>query len=555
MAIDINNFKFSLSDVDETGLVIVSVTDIRTAYTVRTALPHAGLQTASIMAFAGARFSRSDLSAVDLFKEIKSSGKSASIKLANIFKNYGHSSVADMAMLFAYIENIPKLYAVKLFYETSIGAGQERSSRYQDYSKSPPISLDNYITKDKTFINNYQQIAEHFQRLQEQALGNYRKYKEILTAEYADLYGVDQQDKSQLGALQARVFDSARYFLPSGVATKSSLAYITSAREWARLISILKASKDIHLNYLGEQLEILFAPESSLAESLNYVPEAPDLIRYTQADETTSNNLASLTDYLEEKWQFSTIIVERSRFGFNDIDAELLPSSVTSGVKILLQNIVAIYPLVKITWLMEWIKSRSVEELESLSEILFAGYNHHLQMGNQFKVNTNTFIVTSSIAEALDLNRHRAWGRFIPLLAMEQDYSQMFTEGYTLPAYLTENENLVAIREAFENDLLSYYDNLKLFFEEVAELTWFPNHLLLQLLPLGHIMKIWLHGSPKEISYLTKLRVRPGGHINYRIIAYKMAQLAAGSEPLLAGLGMFEKKPDATSKLEFLDRS
>ena len=78
-----SNFKFSISDKDKTDLVIVSVTDSRTGYTVRTALPNSGKQTASIMAFAGARFSRSALSAEELFQEIRQSGSNANEKFCN----------------------------------------------------------------------------------------------------------------------------------------------------------------------------------------------------------------------------------------------------------------------------------------------------------------------------------------------------------------------------------------------------------------------------------------------------------------------------------------
>jgi hypothetical protein len=64
------------------------------------------------------------------------------------------------------------------------------------------------------------------------------------------------------------------------------------------------------------------------------------------------------------------------------------------------------------------------------------------------------------------------------------------------------------------------------------------------------------HASPKEISYMTQLRVRPGGHINYRYLAYELARLGAKSEPLLSSLiPDIITKPDASSREEFIDRS
>src|SRR5512133_626003 len=109
------HFHFSRSNPDKTGLVLISCTDDRTGFTVRTALSNTEFQVPAIMAFAGARFSRSADSAETIFQEIHTSKKSAQEKLANIFHNYGHASVGDMAMLFAYIENVPRYLLLKFF--------------------------------------------------------------------------------------------------------------------------------------------------------------------------------------------------------------------------------------------------------------------------------------------------------------------------------------------------------------------------------------------------------------------------------------------------------
>ena len=166
------------------------------------------------------------------------------------------------------------------------------------------------------------------------------------------------------------------------------------------------------------------------------------------------------------------------------------------------------------------------------------------------------FRSTCSISETRDLIRHRAWGRFVPMIACEQNYCDIINEGYTLPLYLTNNPHLSIERQGFEQDILEYYNNLKEFEDSVKNLDWFPQYLLIQLLPFCHVMKLWFHGSPKEMSYLTNLRVRPGGHINYRSLAYQMAKLASQSDPLLSGLDLGKlKEPNACSRDEFIDRS
>jgi hypothetical protein len=306
--------------------------------------------------------------------------------------------------------------------------------------------------------------------------------------------------------------------------------------------------------YLGEQLEVLYAPLPEFAAEIGYVPEAPDLIRYTNSDETAGENLQELQAYLEEKTNILDL-VEEKRIEYRPLGAMLLDQSVTAGTKVMVQNLLTLYPSIGILKLIDWLQNLPKDVKKTLSRIIFQGFTHHKQMGNQFKVNTHTYILTSSNSEMRDLNRHRAWGRFVPIIA-SQNYTSLLDSGYTLPLYLTENLALLDIREEFEADMVDYYTRLQVFIDKIKKEAWFPQHLLVQLLPFGHVFTLFMHGSPKEISYLSQIRVRPGGHINYRMLAYIMAELAAKSEPFLVGLDLGEdKKPNPSSREEFVDRS
>ncbi|MBC7472383.1 MAG: hypothetical protein H7196_03955 [candidate division SR1 bacterium] len=546
------HFTFSMSNPDETDLVLVSVTDSRTGFVVRTALPNSGKQTASIMAFAGARFSRSDLTAQGLFEEIKQAGTNANEKLANIFKNYGHASVADMAQLFGYIENVPDLYTSIFFGESSVGGGQHRSTRYQDFRSCIPMDLKEIgvISRKKV----YDEIDTDFQNLQNDLLSKYSKWADKLPDIYSKVYQIDKDRRGDTTALTARVFDTARYFLPTGVCNKTSFAYITSAREWARLISVFKSSDDTNLVYLGEQLEVLYAPLSDFAEKIGYVAEAPDLIRYTSSDETIGENLKELKKYLEENTNISNI-QDSKYLDYQPISVMLIDQSVTAGTKVMMQNILTLYPNIEVLRLIDWLQQLEKDQKKIISRIVLGKFTHHKQMGNQFKVNTHSYVLTCSNSEMRDLNRHRAWGRFCPIIAT-QNYEHLLDSGYALPLYLTDNLALVDIREEFEADLVDYYKLLQRFIEKIQKEIWFPKHLLVQLLPFGHVFTVFMHGSPKEISYLSQIRVRPGGHINYRILAHKMAELAGKSEPFLVGLDLSDDmRPNPSSRDEFVDRS
>jgi hypothetical protein len=458
-----------------------------------------------------------------------------------------------MAQLFAYIEQIPDHYSTIFFNETSVGGGQQRSTRYQDFGNSKPLGLES-LGVDKT-SENYDSINQNLLDLQQYALEKYKYWQAELTGVYIKGYGIDENNKSETGALTARVFDSTRYFLPSGLMNKTSLAYITSAREWARIISVFKASHEYNLICLAEQLEVLFAPEDSVAQDLKYTPEAPDLIRHTEADTITKDNLIELQKYLQKELNIEQSLEFNNTVQYQQLAVELLDIKLTAGAKILLQNILTLYPNANIQSVLEFIAHLNREQQIQISSLLFKDFNHHKQMGNLFRVNTHSFVLTCSNSELRDLNRHRAWGRYIPILNTT-NYQNIIYTGYTLPLYLTENSELQTIRQEFEQDLQEYYTRLQQFISLSSQYKWFPQYIYIQLLPFAHIFTSFFHSSPKELSYMTQLRVRPGGHINYRQLAYDIAKLGANSESLLqAMIPDHIVKPDACSREEFIDRS
>jgi thymidylate synthase ThyX len=550
-----SHFKFEIIPATETDIKIIVLTDTRTGFKVKTALVSDKKQIPSLVAFAGARYSRSSDSIETIFKEIKDAGSNAQEKLANIFRNYGHASVADMAQVFMYIEDVPQIIGARFFYETSLGGGQERSTRFQDFGSTGVKSLKNYVPALHQHGIEFEDLNKQFIELQNYSLTHYNKWVDRLTKDYTSVYQVDSENKRQVGALRARVFDTARSFLLSGVCNRTSLAWITSAREWGRIISQFKANDDWQLKALGEQMEVLLAPDPDFAQSIGYVPEVPDLVRYTSADETTSNSLSALKKFLKEE-AFEGIVHFRSRNELTDLSVALYDENYFSGLKVMLQNILSLYPNAEEDSVLQWLANLTDEKKEKLSKLLMADFTHHKQMGAQYRVNTKSVLLNCSIAETRDLNRHRAWGRFIPLLAMQKDYHKSLNEGYVLPAYLTDNLKLKNSRAEFEADLLGYYDKLQGFVDTVQQLKWFPQSIILELLPFAHNFRFWMHGSVKEASYMTRLRVRPGGHINYRILAHKIAQVIAESEPFLAGLDLGDTlDPNPSSSEEFLDRS
>jgi hypothetical protein len=173
-----------------------------------------------------------------------------------------------------------------------------------------------------------------------------------------------------------------------------------------------------------------------------------------------------------------------------------------------------------------------------------------------------TLVVESFLGEIRDLNRHRAWGRFLPLPLVfgtplsQSMLEQIIARGFGLPLYLTAIPAFAESKNAFEQDLLAYYAKLQSFLEQVSSTfgAGIDLSFALNLLPLAQRVDLWMHGDPKQAIYLTLQRSRPGGHINYRSLAYETNQLLAGYDPYLSALRL-ASRPDPASREEFFDRS
>ena len=59
------------------------------------------------------------------------------------------------------------------------------------------------------------------------------------------------------------------------------MSFETSARDWSRILSELKASPLSYYHKVATQIERLLAPSREEEESLGYRAEAPGLIRHT----------------------------------------------------------------------------------------------------------------------------------------------------------------------------------------------------------------------------------------------------------------------------------
>jgi thymidylate synthase ThyX len=546
-------FEYSVTKTSDTGLQVLRLVDNVTGIVVNTVIPNSEFPTASVASYVAARYSRSNKSVVELLTELVTKGTNAVAKMGEIFNTYGHASVADMAGVFCFIENIPSIYATRIFMESSVGAGMERSTRYQDFGKIEVQDMPDLASflVDSSQLK-YSLANDVFIDAQVLMQSKYKKWQSKLTTSFANHYSVDNLNKKDNDALKARVYDTARSFLPWGGFNKTSMGYLTSAREWSRLIGLFKGSKDELLKNVGLMLEMLLAPSEYTKTNLDFLPEVDELIRYTQAEGTMTKNLETLKWWLvKNAKQLNDSLAEKNQF--KNLRVQLIPTKKGSH-KTLEGYIAVLYPLLSYSEIQQYVESLSEKQLNELSVILFQDHTQHKQMPIMARNGDYGFVLQCTFAEMRDLNRHRAFGRYCPLVLTDANLPEMSQyNNWILPPYLDHMP--MELKHEFLTDILECNAMLQKF-EQVSTGLKMCDQLYKHLWMFCQVTPYHMFGSTKDVHYITHLRVRPGGHISYRMLSQMMADAVALDDPLMSAIfNNANSDVDPNCRKQFLDRS
>jgi hypothetical protein len=557
----VDSYRWFTYSPKVTGLRLICIEDINTGSIASTSIANPEKRTAAQRAWASARQSRSAGMPWEIWHEMGEKGIDPDQKLEETFRRYGHASVGDMARITVDLSHVPMHLCLALFHMSSLHSGQEKSTRYQTiFGKAVLHPIKNYLPehlpKEEIAL-----LEEEYQSFGIIALDLFSKYRPLLSRAFEQYYQVDMADSHQKNALMVRVLDCTRYFLLIG--QRSGMSFETSARDWSRILGDLKASPLSYYHNVALQIEKLLAPTREEEEVLGYKAEAPGLLRHTNPHITTNTNLRTLKRFLEEKTNLlKEVRIDRNFPRHVKQQVAMIEPVYTEGDRLVASYILMIWPGMERKQLFKWIHSQTDETKHVISTILFSGHTNYSELPGFGRTTRMTLVIESFLGELRDLNRHRAWGRFLPLPLIfgeqvtKNTAQQIINRGFGLPLYLTSISELEGYKAEYEQDLAIYYQKLQKFLEKVSEKysDTIEYSFILNLLPLAHQVDLWMHGDPKQASYFTFQRCRPGGHINYRALAYEANQLLAASDPYFSAMRL-SQKPDPTSREEFFDRS
>lgn len=512
-----------------------------------TLLQQAGQKRPSLTAYLGARYSRSSDSIATIAAELEAAHADGAARLEKIFHGYGHASVGDMCPLSLCLENIPMATAMRFFYLNPVVlGGQERSSRYQLFSNSSwrSLNLVNTSNLSEDQLETFKRLSKQFDFIMQKQLEDYSSLLQPTQEVLADYFEIDQSNKQEVGALKARTFDVARQLLPMGLHT--SLIGVMSARMWAEYISYMRASSQVVERELGEMLAQLLTGTEDLINQ-GYVPEADGLIRYASPNYRREDTVKSLISLFEEFRQ--GMATGESDIGF----VSLNPHALTS----LLSKIAL---LVDPSGCEDF--TYGVGDIEKIGELIFTNHNHHNQLGTLGQSGAIVLQGFTDLGSLKDINRHRSLERFIPILEnqidMEIELNRKLVDSYRLCEYLDINYGPVEhLSHDYTGAIMTTYPLIKQWYSQAAELlgTEVATEYTRYLLPHAHRTAYQIYGSLDDLQYTISLRVRPGGHINYRLLVYEWLEMLALESPMWNALLKRISKPDPASTAEFIDRS
>jgi hypothetical protein len=557
----VGSYRWFTYPADVTGLRLICLEDLTTGTVTTTTVANPAKRTAAHKAWAGARQSRAAGMPWEILHEMGEKGVDPDQKLEEMFRGYGHASVGDMARLAVDLGKIPMHLCLALFHEGSLNSGQEKSTRYQAaFGKAILHPMRLYISKSLP-KEDLEHLEEEYQSFGIESLELFARHKTVLLHAFEQYYQADTTKPDQKSALTSRVLDCVRYFLLFG--QWSGMSFETSARDWSRIIGELKASPLAYYQKVAAQLEKLLAPTREEEEALGYKAEAPGLIRHTAPLLTTNNNLHALKQFLEDETDLlQSVSIHSGSPKRVDQRVGLIETVYTEGDRLVAAYVLLLWPGLERKQLLNWIHTQDSETKKAISTLIFSGHTNYCELPGFGRTTRMTLVMESFLGELRDLNRHRAWGRFFPLPLVfgerltKETIEQIIARGFGLPLYLTDIQAFADYKTAFQQDLVSYYTKLQKFLGNVSA-TYHDTidyAFALNLLPLAHQVDLWMHGDPKQAAYFTMQRSRPGGHINYRTLAYEANQLLATYDPYLSGMQL-SKKPDPTSREEFFDRS
>ncbi len=482
-----------------------------------------------VQAYAMAKYSRSALSMKESLRELNE--QKAEKFLNTFYFQYGHRSIADLAHIAMAVEKLSLLAAIAVVDEQRWD-GQERSTRYQDFSR-PSYFIPDFIGLEMCELRYHDTIAMLFREYQALSDTMWRHLAER-TPKPAEM-----KQEAYERTLRARAFDIARYLLP--LATNTSLGQIVNARtletQIARLLSHTHAEVR-HLGALLKQaakepaynvnrlawakiLEEIKGMDEGVGRELEEqvlkpVRVAPTLVKYAEANPYQVETRRALRQAAGE------LMADRLVHAAPGVDLlEAEPLEIELASTLLYEHCHFPYRRIR-----ERVQDIGEKRRQEIIDLGISNRGKHDELLRAFHAGQSfRFDILMDIGGFRDLHRHRRCTQ------IGQDFTTV--HGFDTPEEVRE----AGVEERYREAMQRASSASDYVFEKQQRAGRDDAEASAQyLIPLGYRKRTLFKMDFAEAVYIAELRTGPGGHISYRRVAYQMYEAVARRHPALAHL-------------------
>lgn len=396
---------------------------------------------------------------------------------------YGHSSVAEHAVLHIAVENISRL-AIETVESNRLASFTEKSTRYQKWEQ------DSFYTpseiKNHPLVSLYQQTCRHLLTTYAQALNI---IKDQVTKEMPR--HEDEKDSDWERRLRSEYIDVCRYLLPA--ASLANVGITINARALEHMLCKMLSSPLEEVQTLGEEIK-----KVSLAE-------VPTLVKYANPSPymiNTHNSFAS-------KYPVKTKGSQREE------DWCTLVSYDSQNEERILAAVLYRFGNRSYADTLTTVRELSAQERQNIAQKMLGSLEDHDIPLRELEHSSYTFDIILDQGAYFELKRHRM---------MTQTPQPLTAElGYSIPRWV--------LSAGFEKEYQRAMDMSKETYYRLAE---YNPYIASYIVPNAFKRRVLLTMNLRAAFHLIALRTAPNAHFAMRRIAQRMAEEIQRATPLLA---------------------
>jgi len=391
---------------------------------------------------------------------------------------YGHSSVAEHAVLHLAIENVSRL-AVECIESNRLASYTEKSTRYQKWEGDAfilPPELEGHALQEE-YLAACRALFETYQR----SLEPLRKLVEAKIPQRTD-----EKEGSYDRRIRSQYIDSCRFLLPA--ASLANLGMTLNARVLENSIRKMLSHPLAEVRQIGQEIKQVALSETptlvKYADPLPQLEEAQQKFASLDADVRKGDDWCRLVDYDREGEER---ILAAIRYRFGEMN----------------------YPQA-----LETIRQADREVRERMAEDLLGRLSQHDIPLRELEYSSYTFDLVMDQGAYAEFKRHRMMTQTPQLLTTRL--------GYCIPAQVKEADFEEAYNKAMETAAAT--------FEKLAG--WNP-HVASYVVPNGFNRRVLCSFNLREAYHFCQLRSAANAHYSIRRVAMRMAEQIRQVHPLL----------------------